>query len=429
MKAFGPGLIRLCLLLPLLVGLSACGQKGMFPKGVQPVQIDRMRGPDRAARIAEARMAATQGELRCDFEGECHSSVALISIVTDQGLARCSGVLISEDEVLTNDHCVGLSLSAAARPDRFEEIPCEGDIFASFAAHGEAGAVRAECQSIRFRSGERGIRSVDYAVIRLKQKVPGRPLIGFSKKGLSNEDEVGIFRVQMDGDTGFGGTQSLLRCQASHRTFVYPQLDSADAPLMTLGDCPIVLGNSGAPVFNSAGELSGIIQGYLAVRQIETLENELREHLLDGTYGLTGVATQIHCLDRIGPGSPASCTELPALEAMSVKDFLSKYRTDSPRDLPAVEDGSKWYGVSTADENSRSYRSGPVCVSRNHTVESFLSAEVTYHSGIDSRLQVKWRLSDDEARSILLNRTREDSGLVLFGSGSVSLGIPACQAI
>ncbi len=397
----------------------------MFSKGVQPVQIDRIQGTDRATRISQARIAAAGSELRCDFEGECHPSVALVSIVTEQGLARCSGVLISEDEVLTNDHCVGMSLGVVARPGRFEDIPCEGDVFASFAASGEAGAIRSGCKSIRFRSGERGIGSVDYAVIRLKEKVPARARVRFSKKGLADGDEVGIFRVQMDGDTGFGGTQSRLGCQASHRTFVYPQLDSVDAPLMTLGDCPIVLGNSGAPVFNSSGELSGIIQGYLAVRNNEELDRELRDHLLDGTYGLTGVATQVHCLEHIGLDSRADCTELPALKSMSVRDFLAKHLPDSPEKFPGTDEGWKWFLSSNAEEDSRTYRSAPVCAS----VEAFHSAQVNFRSGIDSRLQATWKQTDEETGTVFLKKTGGDAGLVLYGSENVSLGIPACPGI
>jgi hypothetical protein len=333
--------------------------------------------------------------------------------------------LISEDEVLTNDHCVGMSLGAASHPDRFEGIPCEGDVFASFASYGESGAVRAQCRSIRFRSGERGIGSVDYAVIQLKEKISARPRIRVAKKGLADGTQVGIFRVQMDGDTGFGGTQSRLDCQASHRTFVYPQLDHAEAPLMTLGDCPIVLGNSGAPVFHSSGELAGIIQGYLAVRSNEELDRELREHLLDGTFGLTGVATQVHCLDRIGLESPVTCTALPELKSMGVTEFLAKHLPESPFVLPETQENWRWYPPSKEDGVYRTYRSGPVCAS----IEAFHSAEVTFQSGIDSRLQATWKRINEEAGTTFLRRTGVDAGRVLYGSGDVSLAIPACPGI
>jgi hypothetical protein len=418
-------LFRFSLLLPLLAGVSACGQKGMFSKGVQPVQIDPMQGPDRATRIAQARTAAAAGELRCDFDGECHPSVALISVVTDQGLARCSGVLISEDEVLTNDHCVSLSLSAAARPDRLEEIPCGGEIYANFAPTNDATGFRAECRSIRYRSGERGIGSVDFAILKLAQKPGGRQPIVLARKGLSNGDETRVFRVQMDGDSGFGGTQSLLRCQASHRTFVYPQIDSADTPLMTLGDCPIVLGNSGAPVINVSGELSGIIQGYLALRQSDQLEQELRDRLLDGTFGLTGVATQTHCLDRIGADSPATCIPLPQLQSMSVGEFVEKLLPEGPESFPELSAAWKWYPDSNGAPDSRAYRSGPVCAS----VPEFDSEELRFKSGIDSRLQAVWRRTDEDRQSLLLKKTVETPDSVIYGSGSVSLGIPACQAL
>jgi hypothetical protein len=110
---------------------------------------------------------------------------------------------------------------------------------------------------------------------------------------------------------------------------------------------------------------------------------------------------------------------------MGVTEFLAKHLPESPGVLPETQENWRWYLPSKEDGVYRTYRSGPVCAS----IEAFHSAEVTFQSGIDSRLQATWKRINEEAGTTFLRRTGEDAGRVLYGSGDVSLAIPACPGI
>jgi hypothetical protein len=110
-----------------------------------------------------------------------------------------------------------------------------------------------------------------------------------------------------------------------------------------------------------------------------------------------------------------------------VAEFLSKHLPSSPADLPKIQEDWKWYPSLNGDsaDHYRTYRSGPVCAS----IEAFHSAEVTFQSGIDSRLQANWKRTDEEAATTFLQKTGVVADQVLYGSENVSLGIQACPGI
>ncbi|NDE17766.1 hypothetical protein EBZ80_22840 [bacterium] len=62
---------------------------------------------------------------------------------------------------------------------------------------------------------------------------------------------------------------------------------------------------------NEDGELGGIIQGYLTLKQDFELEASLREHLLDDSYGLVGIGSQIRCMGELNPSVSSSCQTIP----------------------------------------------------------------------------------------------------------------------
>ena len=409
-----------------MAGVLACGQKGMFTKGVRPVQIDPIRDSDPAARLVRARTAAASGELRCAFEEECHPSVALVSIVTSQGLARCSGVLIAEDEVLTNDHCVSQSLSVSAAPTRLTDLPCKDEIYVHFAATGGLPATRAACATIRTRSGEDGVSSVDYAVLKLDRKIPGRTPVSRAASGFSDAESASIFRVQMDGDGSYGGTQSLLKCEASHSTFLYPQLSNADLPLMTFGDCNIQLGNSGSPVLNARGELAAVLQGYLVVREESDIQKEVEQALLEGGYGLTAVATQMKCLGI--PGKEAegagNCAPIPPLESLTVADFLGSRAPWKSEILPVLESGWKWGEVKSTEVNRKHFRSSPVC---GGSLE-FEAEELRYRKGLDSKLKAAWKVESTDSGKLRFARSGDpvDAVVTYAHPTAGQIRLPVC---
>jgi hypothetical protein len=386
-----------------------------------------MKGPDRATRVARAKMAAAAGELRCDFEDECHPSVALVSVVTPDGLARCTGSLISEDEVLTNDHCVKNSLSASREPTRLSEIPCEGEVYVHFARSGEIEPVSAGCRSIRIRSAENGIGSADFAVLKLARKIPARSPLAPSPGGFQNGQIGNVFRVQMDGGEGYSGTQSLLRCDASHSTFLYPQVTDPEGALMTFGDCAIQLGNSGSPVLNAQGELVALVQGYLMLRENPVLQKELEPLLLDRTYGLTAISTQVHCLGSVWNRSVSACRDVPDLTSLTLQEYLDGHAPWSAEVLPPpAEKAWKWAEMKSEDPLRKRFRSHPACAES----ESFEAEERRFRKGLDSKMQAAWRPEAEVPEKILFGRKGgvENERILYSHPVRGSIRLPVCTA-
>jgi hypothetical protein len=374
-------------------------------------------------RIKKTREAARSGRLECEFEEECHPAVALVSIVTREGLARCSGVLVSEDEVLTNDHCVKRALSLEAKAESLEEVAVEpGDLVFSFSPTEKSPeGVQATGALLRKRSGEKGIMSVDYARVKLDRKITDRPPVKVAGSGLRDGEPVVIHRVQMSGAGNYGGVQGRLACEADHGTYVYPTVRESRSPLMTFGDCVIQSGNSGSPVLNAAGELVAIIQGYLVLRSDAEAYREIEPYLLEGHYGSTGLATQVYCL--LGD-SPEPCLDLPPQVSLSPSQFLAAFGVFDEGRLPALENGWKWGEVPGKDPLWKLFRSRPSCARD----ERFSAEELRVRKGLDPKLRIAYRLEAATSEKPEFVRQSGTSDPVVYSNPTLGgIRLPVCR--
>ncbi len=408
--------------------LGSCGPRTVdLARGVHPNRIDPFSG-EAAERRSKARAAARSGALHCTIEGECEPAVALIAVATDQGLERCTGVLISEDRVLTNDHCVDKSLSLMGWSSRLKSLPCKGSVFVHFSGDGERPSRHAGCFEIEYRSGESGISSQDYAILKLDHPITDRKPLKVSKRGFSDQEKVRILRVQMDqGISGvYGGIQNFLQCRASHATFLYPMLNSSDTPLMTFGDCNIQPGNSGAAILNEEGEVAGIVQGYLTFKQDFDVERELREFLLDDSYGLVGIGSQTRCMFQINPAEAPSCHSIPPFTHFSPKSYLEMIGEFRESLLPVAGQEEIWSPVPTMTSLRKRYFSAPVCKKG----ERFEATEANFRKGVNHELRAEWRAESAIASGKVPFSLKETD---VSGAGSFSsedgtrLEVPSCR--
>jgi len=413
----------------LVVFSSSCGPKSSdLATGVRPEQFDRIEGQKEEVR-QRARAAAKGAYLKCTLEGECDPAVALIAVATDEGLERCSGVLIARDRVLTNDHCVNKSLSLIGWGTRNRGLPCKGSVFVHFAGDDEREPQHVGCAEIEFRSGESGINSQDYSVIRLDRAIEDRKPLAVSKRGFRNGERSRILRVQMNqgGDSGYGGTQSFLECQASLATYLYPLMNSSDSPVMTFGDCNIQPGNSGAPILNSDGEISGIVQGYLTLKSDAEVEQELREHLLDDSYGWVGIGSQTRCMGHLNPSMASSCTSIPPFSHFYPKVYLDLAPPFEEELLPKFETGEKWVPIPTYSPNIKRFISIPACVKG----AEFDSHDLRYRKGINHRMQSEWRvqsaLGETQLRFTRKETSQKPENVVCEAIDGTRVEIPACH--
>ena len=329
--------------------------------------------------------AAKNGSLYCDFKDECEPALALISVATSDGINRCSGFLVSDHEILTNDHCLN-SISD-------QNNACSGLVFAHFTNN-----VHRNCKNISYRSHQSGVDSKDYAIIELDQPITDRKPLRVSRRGFNNGEVASIIRVQATENTRdhtYNGNQNKLKCHASYQTLMNININSSNESMMSFGDCAIQEGNSGSPIFNESGEVGAIVQAFLSVKD-EEFAQQLQSYLLDHTYGQVAVGTQVRCMPELVGLAANNCNSIKPIAALYPKQYLQDYGTFSLKKLPDPVFGLAWREIPVSDSFQKTYFSSPSCISnsdiRNGSF-SFTSSAMLYHLGINSMLQAEWRLT------------------------------------
>ena len=422
------------MVLILLSGaLEGCGRLGSpVSKEVQPLRNDPIPGKGQIkVDLEKTRAAAKSGNLTCPFDGECEPSVAMISVVSPEGLDRCSGVLISEDEVLTNDHCVNQGVFMEGLENSANSIPCKDDLFVHFSEIGGTPADHVGCAEIRVRSRETGLQSLDYAIIKLDRKISGRKPLDRSERMLQDREQIKIYRVQMDGAKSgkYDGAQAILECRVSYSTFLYPGVNSPSSPLMTFGDCAIQSGNSGSPVLNSEGKLSAIIQGYLSLKEESDLHKEVEASLLDDSFGQVGVGTQAPCIEGLVNSDRSLCGSIPEIQSQSPNEFLTHSARWNPSALlPDPASGSQWMEISQSDASLRKFLMAPRCGG----MEKFMSLEKDFKVGFNRFFQAEWREKSSDGvlnKEFRMNSDQAGERIAYQSNDGIRLEIDACRSV
>lgn len=368
--------------------------------------------------------AAKSGNLTCDFADECEPAVAMVSVATGEGVSRCSGFLISDHQVLTNDHCLA-SL-------REEESACEGLVFLHFTEN-----VHRACKKISIRSRQNGINSKDYAVIELDQPVQDRRALRISRRGFDNNETAVIYSVQaMKNPTTktLDGKQVRLSCQASFSTILHTNIQSPKESVMTFGDCAIQPGNSGSPILNRNGEVAAVVQGYLNADD-DVFSEQIQQYLLDENYGQVGLGTQTRCMPELVGAIGSNCNPVKPISALYPQQFLENFGVFSVKVLPEVQRHMLWISLKSLKATEKIFASAPDCITRNeanHGGFNFTSTVMSYRQGINARLQAEWRslwLEGEKQTLFVIQKTQNEKPLsVDFVSEEFGkITVPVCK--
>lgn len=176
-------------------------------------------------------------------EGGCHPSVGLI--YSNEG--RCEGTLISEDEILTANHCVQNTRFRMEMQNHLylSNIPKACQNIAIYLPETlDYPEEIAACKSLR------GADNWDFAIIKLNRKI-NRPALGLSDDRSSPKKTAVVINRISPGHY----KEELLPCKAAAP--FHPQ--NSVIRQRAFYDCQIRKGNSGGPVLNEDGTIWGIV--------------------------------------------------------------------------------------------------------------------------------------------------------------------------
>jgi hypothetical protein len=172
----------------------------------------------------------------------CNPSIGSLVAVNEEFAHVCTAVLIKEDVVATNSHCVP-------------------EVFANDRGTGQSslkivfpGGESRECEEVLAKSkfvDDTLLIQADYSFIRVKpdaSRGAKRPFLKISREGI--RDKTAYQVVAVTGEPGITRKIGSTTCRAIQRSRVNPYTVSDLSPLFTLADCPLVEGNSGAPVLS-----------------------------------------------------------------------------------------------------------------------------------------------------------------------------------
>lgn len=183
----------------------------------------------------------------CENPEDCHSAVA--GILNDESNV-CTGVLVREDVIATNLHCVPENM-------RKEGASCKGRISFTFPENKKEAQEFADCDQVLSVSSALKDTPLtpDYAFLKLSKKSSRKPAV-INTTGVANNESLTIYKVDPHEDVGL---LKKVTCKAAQKSMLNPLFMSAQSSVISLVPCDIVSGNSGSPIFSAAGEVKAII--------------------------------------------------------------------------------------------------------------------------------------------------------------------------
>jgi hypothetical protein len=260
-----------------------------------------------AQSLSEAQTLASQAVAHCTDASQCSPAVGMLVSTSSSSAVQCTAFLISSNIVATNSHCIPDDLKAAGSA-------CQERIALIFPEVGNYPAVKTGCtQVISASTIDSTFKNPDYAFVRLDANV-SRPILQITHSGLADN---GIYQLdKIDPYQGNGIPEGYLhqvQCKAIYGSLVTGGAASAQAPVMAMGDCAVVEGNSGSPLIDSNGNVPAVIFATINDATLTTLlskDSNSGADQLDDSFAALGLATDYSCLSV--PTDAADSDALPA---------------------------------------------------------------------------------------------------------------------
>jgi hypothetical protein len=351
-------------------------------QGYQPFRVH-------ADSEARAREKAKNGQVRCvgNSSEDCNSAVGMLTMVElPSEVSMCTAFLVAPRIAMTNSHCIPDDLKAAGSN-------CANRMWLHFPELQGHSQARVGCSRVLTLSQDKADNPIapDYAVIELDQAV-NRPPLKISREGFKDNSLYQLVKVNPKSISPMVGELTRQICQAKHNSILVPDSNEDQSSNMTFGDCEVRQGNSGSPLLDSEGNVSGLIQ--ITVDSAE-LKKRMDEHSLpvldNQLVAPLGIGTSLSCLnlpsETQAPALPAQCASQTSTSIQQSKisglmigklskDLLSRLRQAS------LDNVYRWTMVGYQSSAHRfNFVSVPVCV---QDVKTLLSRHRGWFGRYDS---------------------------------------------
>lgn len=310
---------------------TACSRSHDEPNGSQPDQAQALVQVEAVESPVTAQALISQSVLRCEDPGQCPAAVGMFLAADRPGgflpdsdsVAACTAVLVGKDLALTNSHCIpsAVKLAPSLCPERIRIVLPQ------------AGGQEEEtlsCAELLGFSERATPMSPDLALLRLERKT-GRAPLPVDRSGVRDGSVLRSFKVnpKLRSRTGTLVSEPCRSVAGSYRMPIYR--GEAD-PIVVLGDCTALPGNSGGALVSQEGKLAALMQAELPLSErarvdwSQNLEGE-------STFAPLALGTSLRCLSADPEKSWAwnpSCTTVFPESVAQARPRLSQFLGTEP---------------------------------------------------------------------------------------------------
>lgn len=287
-----------------LVALWGCSQ-GAVEKA-PPVTI-----PPSSAGESDAARLINQATVSCSKTEDCNASTGMLLLAADDAPHGCTASLVAPDILMTSAQCLyPLQISTAS--------DCSGKIWVKFPAMGNLAAETEECSTVLkttpYNDAENN--QIDYAFLKLKSASHRRP-IAMSFDGFQDQQTLSLYKFDFSlTNNQITGVMGRETCRSIQNSVLLPEFTQSESPLVSVAECEVDTGNTGAPLLDDRGRVRGVIEQ----TKTSPYQSQLQPYLLTNQYAAVSVATNLACMtshDAL-PGhqaDPQCGVNLPAADA------------------------------------------------------------------------------------------------------------------
>lgn len=242
----------------LLVMLASCGNRTKGPV------IQKLLSPIGESEISDI---LNRQVFECaGIDGaSCPEGIARLFIVNKKNRNDsyyCSGVMIDKNTLLTNYHCIN------------SQETCDSTYLAVYNGH---SYFQSKCLKVKklitdHRDPDDPLKYLDIAIIKIKDDYYGGSFKLATKRALP-EDQVTAWVID---HTGLNSSTQTNPYESRVTQFNCKVSAQKERKSLVLENCPIIIGNSGSPVVNSAGEIVALIWGGNALQMNSQWDLNLR---------------------------------------------------------------------------------------------------------------------------------------------------------